>query len=108
MTASGAQLTITGPTSHTVPISLALRVPSTPLGLPALDPVAVTLISDSRGAWGLGQLSVAAQVRISQSVGLSPTSGSVPTARSLEPASDSVSLSLSLPCSCSLSLSLKK
>ena len=52
MTSSGAQLTITGPTSHTVPLSLALRVPRTPLGLPALDPVAVTLISDSRGARG--------------------------------------------------------
>ena len=38
-----------------------------------------------------------AQVVISQLVGSSPTSGSVPTARSLEPASDPVSPSLSLP-----------
>ena len=35
-----------------------------------------------------------AQVMISQSVSLSPASGSVLTAQSLEPASDSVSLSL--------------
>ena len=38
----------------------------------------------------------AAQVMISQFAGLSPVSGSVLTARSLEPASDSVSPSLSL------------
>ena len=38
-----------------------------------------------------------AQVMISQSVGLSPMSGSVLTARSLEPASDSVSPCLSVP-----------
>ena len=37
-----------------------------------------------------------AQVMISQSVGSSPTSGSVLTAQSLQPASDSVSPSLSL------------
>ena len=37
-----------------------------------------------------------AQVMISQSVSSSPTSGSVLTAQSLEPASDSVSPSLSL------------
>ena len=51
-----------------------------------------------------------AQVTISRSVGSSPASGSVLTARSLEPASDSVSpsLSLPLPCSRSLSLSLSK
>ena len=51
-----------------------------------------------------------AQVMISQFVSLSPASGSVLTARSLEPASDSVSPSLSAPpqlvlC---LSMSLKK
>ena len=46
-----------------------------------------------------------AQVTISQFMSLSPTSGFVVTAQSLEPASDSVSpsLSLPLPCSCSLS-----
>ena len=38
-----------------------------------------------------------AQVMISRSVGSSPTSGSVLTAQSLEPASDSVSASLSAP-----------
>ena len=51
-----------------------------------------------------------AQVMISQLVSSSPASGSVLTARSLEPASDSVSPFLSLPqptCILSLSLSLK-
>ena len=50
-----------------------------------------------------------AQVMISQLVSWSPTSGSVLTAQSLEPASDSVSPSLSLPLlrSCSVSLCLK-
>ena len=54
-----------------------------------------------------------AQVMISQFVGSSPASGSVLTAQSLEPASDSVSRSLSAPprlalcLSLSLSLSLK-
>ena len=38
-----------------------------------------------------------AQVKISQFVSLSPASGSVLTAQSLEPASDSVSSSLSVP-----------
>ena len=51
-----------------------------------------------------------AQVMISQFVGLSPASGSVLTAQSLEPASDfvspSLSLSLPLPCSCSVFLCL--
>ena len=42
---------------------------------------------------------------ISQFVSSSPASGSVLTAQSLEPASDSVSLSLPLPCSHTLSLS---
>ena len=50
------------------------------------------------------------QVMISQSVSLSPVSGSVLTAQSLEPAPNSVSPSLSapLPLSLSLSLSLSK
>ena len=48
-----------------------------------------------------------AQVMISLSVSLSPASGSVLTARSLEPALDSVSISLPLPSSCSVSLCLK-
>ena len=50
-----------------------------------------------------------AQVVISRFMGSSPTSGSVLTAQSLEPAWDSVSpsLSLPLPLSCSVSLFLK-
>ena len=63
------------------------------------------------GAWvaqSVERLTLA-QVMISQFVSSRPTSGSVLTARSLEPASDSASLSLSAPphsCSVSLSLSL--
>ena len=51
-----------------------------------------------------------AQVMISWFMGLSPTLGSGLIARSLEPASDSVSPSLSLPLphSCSVSLPLSK
>ena len=50
-----------------------------------------------------------AQVMISRFMGLSPASGSVLTAQSLEPVSDSVSPSFSfpLPCSCSVSISQK-
>ena len=48
-----------------------------------------------------------AQVLISRFVGSSPASGSVPTARSLEPASDSVSPSLPGPSPLTLCLSLK-
>ena len=47
-----------------------------------------------------------AQVMISQFVGSSPASGSVLTARSLEPASDSVSLALCPSPTCALSVSL--
>ena len=47
-----------------------------------------------------------AHVMISWSVSSSPASGSVLTARSLEPASDSVSPSLSAPPQLALSLSL--
>ena len=46
-----------------------------------------------------------AQVMISRFVGLSPVSGSVLTAKSLEPVSDSVSPSPSLPLALCLSLS---
>ena len=69
-----------------------------------------------RGAWvaQLVKLQTLAQVMISQFMGLSPASGSVLTAQSLEPALDSVSPSLSAPplltlclCLClALSLSL--
>ena len=48
-----------------------------------------------------------ARVMISRSVSSSPASGSVLTAQSLEPVSDSVSPSLTLPCSCSVSPCLK-
>ena len=62
----------------------------------------------SGGAWVA--LSVkcltSAQVMISRFMSLSPTSGSVLTAQSLEPASDSVFPSLSLPVPCSLSVCL--
>ena len=52
-----------------------------------------------RGAWVAQSVKppTSAQVTISQSVSSSPTSGSVLTAQSLEPASDSVSPSLSAP-----------
>ena len=49
-----------------------------------------------------------AQVMISLSMSSSPMSGTVLTAQSLEPASDSVSLSLPLPHLCSVSVSLSK
>ena len=48
-----------------------------------------------------------AQVMISRLVGLSPAMGSVLTAQSLEPASDSVSPSVSAPLLLTLGLSLK-
>ena len=48
-----------------------------------------------------------AQIMISQFVGSSPASGSVLTARSPEPASDSVSPALSAPTPLALSHSLK-
>ena len=52
-----------------------------------------------RGAWVAQWLErpTSAQVMISRFVSSSPASGSVRTARSLEPASDSVSPSLSAP-----------
>ena len=60
------------------------------------------------GAWVAQSVKrlTSAQVMISQFVSSSPTLGSVLTAQSLEPASDSVCpfLSLSFPCLCSLSL----
>ena len=55
----------------------------------------------NRGAWVAQSVErpTSAQVMISQSVGSSPVLGSVLTARSLEPASGSVSPSLSLSAS---------
>ena len=61
------------------------------------------------GAWvaqSVGHPTLA-QVMISRSVSLRPTSGSVPTAQSLEPVSDSVSPSLSDPPPFMLSFCLK-
>ena len=67
-------------------------------------------IKSHRGAWVAQSVErpTSSQVMISRSVSSSRPSGSVLTAQSLEPASDSVSpsFSLSLPCSCSVSLSL--
>ena len=56
-------------------------------------------VSGVKGAWVAqsAECLTSAQVMISWFVGLSPTSGSVLTAQSLEPASDSVSPSLSVP-----------
>ena len=54
----------------------------------------------------LSRLSIRLQLTISQFMGSSPASGSVPTAQSLEPASDSVSPSLSAPPPLMLCLSL--
>ena len=65
----------------------------------------IFLKSRVRGAW-VAQRPTSAQVMIPRFVGSSPMLGSGLTARSLEPAWDSVSLSLFLPHSCSLSLSL--
>ena len=63
-----------------------------------------------RGAWVAQsvKLPTSAQVMISQSVSLSPVSGSVLTAQSLEPVSDSVSPSLSAPPLFMLCLSLSQ
>ena len=62
-----------------------------------------------QGAWvaPLVKRPTLARVMISQFVGSSPASGSVLTAQSLEPASDSVSPSLSAPPLSMLCLSLK-
>ena len=62
------------------------------------------------GAWVVQSVKclTLAQAMISRFVGLSPTSGSVPTAQSLEPALDSVSPSLSAPPLLALCLSLLK
>ena len=56
-------------------------------------------VIQARGAWVAqsGKCPTSAQVMSSRSVSSSPASGSVLMARSLEPASDSVSPSLSLP-----------
>ena len=65
--------------------------------------------ADHWGSWVAQSVTcpTSAQVMISQFMGSSPASGSVLTARSLEPASDSVSPSLTSP-ACTLSLCLSK
>ena len=67
-------------------------------------------IKQGWGAWVAQSVEhlTSAQVMISQSVGSSPTSGSVLTAQSLEPVSDSVSPSLSDPPLFMLCLSLSQ
>ena len=62
-----------------------------------------------RGTWVAQSVKrlTSAQVMISQFRGLSPTLGSVLTAQSLDPASDSVSPSLSAPPTFTLCLSQK-
>ena len=64
----------------------------------------------SRGTWVAQSVKqpTSAQVTISQSVSSSPASGSVLTAQSLEPVSDSVSPSLSDPPPFMLCLSLSQ
>ena len=68
-----------------------------------------TRMPEDRGAWVAQSVErpTLAQVRISQFVSSSPVSGSVLTAQSLEPASDSVS-PLSTQLVLCLSMSLKK
>ena len=67
-----------------------------------------SLKKERRGAWVAQSVErpTSAQVMISQLVGSNPASGSVLTAQSLEPASDSVSPSLSAPSPPMLCLSL--
>ena len=71
------------------------------------------LVSIEYGCWGAWvpqsvERPTSAQVMISGSVSSSPASGSVLTARSLQPASDSVSPSASVPPLLTLCLSLSK
>ena len=66
----------------------------------------LSLSRGARMAQSIERLS-SAQIMISRFVGLSPASGSVLTAQSLMPVSDSVSPSLSASLSCAVSLCLK-
>ena len=81
------------------------------MALPALlQNLHFTLKVTERGAWvawSVKRLTLA-QVMISRSVSSSPASGSVLTAQSLEPVSDSVSPSLSAPPLFMLCLSLSQ
>ena len=76
---------------------------------------AVSIWTELKTMDGVGRLvaqsvkhATSAQVMISQFTSLSPVLGSVPTAQSLEPASDSVSPSLSAPPLLTLCLSLSQ
>ena len=94
----------------TVPIWLCGKIFNVRKSLVALKKNLNQISSCIRAPGWLSPLSVRLQLRSwSQSVSLSPISGSVLTAQSLESALDSVSpsFSLPLPCSCSVSLSVK-
>ena len=69
-----------------------------------------SVIKNTGGPWVAQSVKplTLAQVMISLFMSLSPVLGSVPTAQSLEPASDSVSPSLSAPPLLALSLSFSK
>ena len=119
-----SQFVSASPTSGSVLTAWSLE-PASDSGSPSLSlplshsvslSLSVSKINKHWDAWAaqLVKRPTSAQVMISWFVGSSPASGSVLTARSLEPASDSVSPSLSAPpllslcLSVSLSLSLSK
>ena len=79
-------------------------------GNKCLQVVCVRFKNYLRGAWVAQSVEspASARVTISPLVSSSPASGSVLTARSLEPASDSASASLSAPPPLALSLSLSQ
>ena len=102
------------PLSSVLLVSLRHDTKSQPLPSrhPAPDTILNTVLCPLLwwGAWVAQSVEhpTLAQVMISRLVSSSPTSGSVLTAQSLEPASDSVSSSLSAPPLLILSLSLSK
>ena len=81
-----------------------------PLWVQVWNPSTEVKNRNNRGAWVAQSVKrpTSAQVAISRSVSSSPASGSGLTARSLEPASDSVSPSLSAPPPFMLCLSLSQ
>ena len=70
--------------------------------------MSIALKAIKAGAWGAQSVKrpTLARVTISRLVGSSPTSGSVPAAQSLEPASDSMSPPVSTPPPLTLFVSL--
>ena len=90
MDSSGSQLL--GDSGLGIQVSLSLR--QEPISSRGKE--AFLILKSSRGAWVAQSVErpTSAQVMISRSVSSSPASGSVLTARSLEPVSDSVSPSL--------------